>query len=474
MLKKIGRYNVINVLGQGNMATVYKAHDPHIDRTLAIKVLRPERCVDAEYRSRFLRESKAVGTLNHPNIVTIYDVGEVDNTPYIAMELLEGTPLDVFIKQKNRLDIKSIVLLGIQISEALQFAHSRNIVHRDVKPSNIILSLDEKTAKLTDFGIARIEEIDMTQHTQIGNILGTPQYMSPEQVLGERVDARSDLFSLGTILYQLISDQKPFPGTNLASLLFQIATESPIPLGNLVNDIPTSLKDVIDTLLKKDLTERYQTGDEVSNALKHVLTDLSPKQEQAVPVQKTTQTKTNLPAINLSLLSFIAAIAIFGFFHITEQQNLENHHITNYGNTLSRFMVDHIAEPVLNQDWQTVEILALDFKEKYQLNAIVIGDHENLIRASDKQQDIDQPLSKAFTYIESPDNESDNKEDFRDFDAPIVFGSQTIGRIHFQIQETKNFQTYESYNKPSFIIASLLFLAGFISIYYFSRPREPD
>ncbi|MDH5217147.1 MAG: serine/threonine protein kinase [Gammaproteobacteria bacterium] len=467
MLNKIGRYNVINILGQGNMATVYKAHDPHIDRTLAIKVLRPERCVDAEYRSRFLRESKAVGTLNHPNIVTIYDVGEVDNTPYIAMELLEGTPLDVFIKQKKRLDIKSIVILGIQISDALQFAHSRNIVHRDVKPSNIIISSDEKTAKLTDFGIARVEEIDMTQHTQIGNILGTPQYMSPEQVLGERVDARSDLFSLGTILYQLISDQKPFPGTNLASLLFQIATESPIPIGNLVNDIPASLKEVVDTLLKKDLNERYQTGEDVSVALKRVLADLTPKQEQAIPVQKSSHTKTSQPAINLSLFSFIAAIAVFGFFHITEQQNLENRHIINYGNTLSRFMVDHMAEPVLNQDWQTVEILALDFKEKYQLNAIVIGDHENLIRASDKQQDIAQPLPKEFIYRQMAD-----EVDLRVFDAPIVFGSQTIGRIHFQIQEMKNMQIDGIYNNPSFIIASLFFLGGFISIFYFSRPGK--
>lgn len=467
MLKKIGRYNVINILGQGNMATVYKAYDPHIDRTLAIKVLRPERCIDAEYRSRFLRESKAVGTLNHPNIVTIYDVGEVDNTPYIAMELLEGTPLDTLIKQKKRLDLKSIVVLGIQISNALQFAHSRNIIHRDVKPSNIIISSDEKTAKLTDFGIARIEEIDMTQHTQIGNILGTPQYMSPEQVLGERADARSDLFSLGTILYQLISDQKPFPGTNLASLLFQIATESPIPIGNLVKDIPPSLKEVIDTLLKKDLSERFQTGEDVSVALKRVLADLSPKQEQAIPVQKTTHTKSSQPAINLGLFSFIAAIAVFGFFHVTEQQNLENRHIINYGNTLSRFMVDHMAEPVLNQDWQTVEILAHDFKEKYQLNTIVIGDHENLIRASDRQQDIDQPLPKEFSYKQVAD-----KKDFHTFDAPIVFGSQTIGRIHFQIQEMKNIQTDGIYNNPSFIIASLLFLAGFISTFYFSRPGE--
>lgn len=468
MIEEIGRYKIIDVLGQGNMATVYKAHDPQINRTLAIKVLRPERCIDAEYRSRFLRESRAVGTLNHPNIVTIYDVGEVDNTPYIAMELLEGIPLDTFINDGEQLNLSDIISLGIQIASALDYAHERNIIHRDIKPSNIVLSTDRKTARLTDFGIARVEEVDITQHTQIGNLLGTPQYMSPEQVLGEQVDARSDLFSLGTILYQLISNKKPFPATNLATLLFQVATEPPIPIGIHNKNIPDSLKTVIDRLLKKDVSERFQTGKAVVLSLRSVLQELSPKNEAIPRIVKHAPQSNDRIGLFASISLLISCFLAFGVFHYSEQQRLQQEHFYAYGNTLSKFITENAAEPVLNEDWRTLEILAMDFMEKYQLSAINISNHENLIKASDKEIYINQDINEIRPNLESLNEHSFNDRRLS-FVSPIVFGNQTIGNIYFEVGEEHNPAIGHFAKQPTFYSAIFLFIMCLVSVFILSR-----
>src|SRR5690242_1435850 len=179
MLEKIGRFKILEELGRGGMAVVYKAYDPDINRPLAIKVLLEERCGNREYRSRFLAEAKAAGFLSHPNIVTIYDIGEVNDRPYIAMELLEGESLEDDMGS-NR-PILDHLAIGIQLAKALDYAHGKGIVHRDIKPSNIIRIKGSNYIKITDFGIARFEDAELTGLTRTGEVLGTPQYMSPEQ-----------------------------------------------------------------------------------------------------------------------------------------------------------------------------------------------------------------------------------------------------------------------------------------------------
>ena len=183
---KYGRYDIVGELGKGSMGVIYRAHDPQIDRVVALKVLRHDRVISEGFVQRFFKEAKAIGRLSHPSIVTVYDVGRDQGTIYIAMEFLEGTPLDRVIQEK-RLSLEEIVDLGVQVAEALDYAHQQGIVHRDIKPANIILTPTGQ-AKITDFGIARIEDPSAPQQTQAGEILGTPSYMSPEQVMSQPVD----------------------------------------------------------------------------------------------------------------------------------------------------------------------------------------------------------------------------------------------------------------------------------------------
>ena len=251
VVEKVGRYQIRELIGEGAMATVFKAYDPDINRTLAIKLLKSQLRGDSEYHVRFLREAKGAGVLSHPNIVTVFDVGDDDGHPYIAMELIEGPTVSEFVQGKKALPVRTVVEIGIQLVKALDYAHKKGIVHRDVKPGNIMMIRDTTTIKVADFGICRIDNSDATQATQIGNVLGTPNYMSPEQVLGEKVDSRSDLFSAGVVLYQLLTGHLPFDGETLISVAYKITKTEPPSLDKLRPYVPLSLRRIVDRALKK-------------------------------------------------------------------------------------------------------------------------------------------------------------------------------------------------------------------------------
>ncbi len=273
MFEHAGRYKIISKLGEGAMAEVFRAHDPEMGRSLAVKILNERFSADNNFRTRFLRESRAAGVLSHPNIVTMYDVGEVQGRPFIAMELLEGASLDQRMRAGKKFSMRETVALGVQLAEALDYAHARGIVHRDIKPSNLILLSDDATLKIADFGIARIDAPDVTSHTQTADVLGTPQYMSPEQVLGKKIDGRSDLFSVGIVLYQLLSGEKPFVAETLGTLLFRIATEPPRPLREVKADLPREIYAIVDRLLSKEPQQRYESGAALAKALRPLLKD---------------------------------------------------------------------------------------------------------------------------------------------------------------------------------------------------------
>ena len=242
IMRQVGRYQVTERLGRGGMATVYRAHDPGIGRDVAIKFLHDSLCEDEDCRARFLRESRAAGGLSHPNIVIVHDVGEIEGRPYMAMELLQGDMLSDVMQAGHALPVRDVVVMGIQLARALDYAHAHGIVHRDIKPGNIVRLEGTDTIKVTDFGIAHMEAMGSgEQRTRVGDVLGTPQYMSPEQTQGTRLDGRSDLFSVGIVLYQMLSGQRPFQGDSLVSIAMKIANEEPTPLEQLRPEVPASL-----------------------------------------------------------------------------------------------------------------------------------------------------------------------------------------------------------------------------------------
>ncbi len=271
---KYGRYQIIKELGKGAMGVVYLAHDPRIERQIALKVLRQDCVENDDLRSRFVKEAKAIGRLSHPNIVTVFDVGQDHDTIFIAMELLEGNPLNEILSER-KLSFEEIVNLAGQIAGALDYAHQRGIIHRDIKPTNIIVN-PEDHVKITDFGIARFEDTSATHQTQAGIILGTPSYMSSEQVMGETIDGRSDLYSLGVILYELCTGKMPFKGSNLSAVFMAITQETPAVPVKINPSVPVSISDLILKSLSKSPDDRFQTGNDMKEALKNCLLTMEP------------------------------------------------------------------------------------------------------------------------------------------------------------------------------------------------------
>jgi serine/threonine-protein kinase len=271
MPTKLGRYEVIRVLGKGAMGVVYEGRDPNIGRRVAIKTARRE-VVEAsgmadEMMERFLREAKAAGALNHPNIITIYDAAEEDGMAYIAMEYLEGGDLADIVDSRKRLGMEEIVEIGANICEALHVAHENGVVHRDIKPANILMPTD-KPLKVADFGIAHVSDSNLTQD---GALIGTPHYMSPEQFMGQKLDGRSDLFSVGNILYELTTGEKPFGGEALSTVMHRVIKIDPVPPTELNFAIPDALAGVIMKAQSKRPANRYKSGNEMAAALRESL-----------------------------------------------------------------------------------------------------------------------------------------------------------------------------------------------------------
>ncbi len=265
---KAGRYEVVRELGRGSMGVVYQGYDPVIGRTVAVKTMLTEGLTPEEfreYRARFQREAQAAGVLSHPSIVNVFDYGEDGGMLYLIMEYLEGKSLEKLVEGGVILPIETIIPMCEQVCGALDHAHQRGIVHRDIKPANIMI-LDSGMVKVTDFGIAKMVSMGMTQ---AGLVLGTPNYMSPEQVKGRPVDGRSDIFSLGVVLYDLVTGEMPFSGQNITTVIYKIINENPIPPRELDATIHPGLSYVICKALAKSPDERYQTCGELAYDLKN-------------------------------------------------------------------------------------------------------------------------------------------------------------------------------------------------------------
>ncbi len=436
-MRQVGRYQILELLGRGGMATVFKAHDPGIDRTIAIKFLHASLCEDEEYRNRFLREARAAGMLTHPNIATVYDVGEIEGRPYIAMELLDGEPLSELMSKGASFSIKQVLEMGIQLARALDYAHSKGVVHRDIKPANIIVSKNRNSIKVADFGIAHLESASRTQHTRIGDVIGTPQYMSPEQAMGEKVDGRSDLFSVGIVLYQLITGQKPFEADTIVALMMKIAKESPTTIQKLRPETPAALRRVIDRCLTKQPERRYQTGKELADALVKLIRTLEeerPDRPRIIPLRV---------KWTLMMAFFVAAVMGVTATVVTQRQHEALvAQVTDYGASLTRFMATQSAVPALSEDWISVEVFIQEVMRTQDFKSLTVVDRGGIVRASSNASLLDQPYSppkgELMTNpggtVEVRRIELDG-ESVINFNAPITFQTKEIGRIALGLPE---------------------------------------
>jgi serine/threonine-protein kinase len=271
-LLSIGRYEIGKPIGKGAMGLVYLARDTTINRIVAIKTMALSQEFEeselAEVKERFFREAETAGRLNHPNIVTIYDAGEENGLAYIVMEFLKGGDLIPFTKPGQVLPWPQVVSILARVADALAYAHGNKVVHRDVKPANVMYEPVSDQVKVTDFGVARLTDVSKTK---TGMVLGTPSFMSPEQLTGKKVDGRSDLFSLGVTLYQMLGGRPPFVGESLVQLMRKITGESPADIRSVNPLVPDALAAVVERALIKDVALRYQSGEEMARDLRACL-----------------------------------------------------------------------------------------------------------------------------------------------------------------------------------------------------------
>ena len=442
-MEEVGRYQVDQMVGEGAMARVYRAYDPKIDRTLAIKLLKSHLRADDEYRVRFFREAKGAGILSHPNIVTVFDVGEEDDHPFLAMEWVEGTTLADALKAGRKFTAKEVVEIGIQLVRALDYAHRKGIVHRDVKPGNVMLVKDSLTVKVADFGICRITEADthvQGQQTQMGDVLGTPHYMSPEQVLGEKVDSRSDLFSAGVVLYQLLTGLLPFEGDSLISVAFKITKSDPPSIDKVRPELPLALRRVIDRALKKQPEKRYQTGEEFAQALIAVSRDMTEDETKKGPGRGITLS-VRLALIMATLVAVTMTLTAAVLYQRQYTAMLDQ--VKSYGGSLAKLVATEMAVPLLSEDWASIDVFIQETTSRQNFHHLLVIDYQDIVRGTS-----DPPLLNAKYMppdakpMESPDSgvavQSERLADGRtvlDFMAPVLFQGKEIGKVRLGLYE---------------------------------------
>ncbi|MCA0174811.1 MAG: protein kinase [Proteobacteria bacterium] len=438
VVKQVGRYLVQGRLGRGGMATVYRATDPSIGRDVAIKFLHASLAEDAECHARFLREARAAGGLSHPHIAVVHDVGEIGGRPYMAMELIDGQTLGEALDKKPAMPIRDAVAIGIQLARALDYAHARGVVHRDIKPGNIMLLADGKTVKVTDFGIAHMDEGD-NQRTQVGAVIGTPQYMSPEQTRGDKLDGRSDLFSAGVVLYQMVTGERPFKGESLVAVATRIATEQPPPVTQARPDAPAALRRVIERCLAKPPGQRYQSGEELAEALTAVLAEIDAKAARA-----------HAPRIvslrvrwALAMACVVAVVMGITATLINQRQYAAlMGQATDYGASLARFIARQNAAEALREEWEVVGVAVDDMMLTGNFERIVVIDAKGTVRASSIPALVGKPYQAAGT--ESLGKLAGDTQAVRyavqgepvlGFEAPIEFQDHEVGRVALGIPE---------------------------------------
>ncbi|MBC3766665.1 protein kinase domain-containing protein [Neptunicella marina] len=458
----IGRYEIKELIGEGAMASVYRAYDPEIDRSVAFKILKDDHCVDEEYLSRFMREAKAAGALSHSNIVTVFDVGKIEKSPYIMMELLEGKDLGETLNEKHKLSVTETLIIGIQLAKSLDYAHKMGIVHRDIKPDNIIVLPDGETIKVADFGIARISEAEEAQKTQVGSVLGTPRYMSPEQALGEEADGRSDLFSVGAIMYEMLTGKKAFDASNIGTLMTQITQKQPAPIQDFCPNIPAGLRQIILKLLNKKPNKRFQTGGELASALAKELSSLR-EQEAEQRKQKYVPLKIRWAIYMAAIVSVLMLITVSVIFNI--QSKTMTQQAVDSGSSFAKFIATETAIPLLSEDWITLETFISEASSRDTFSYLIVTDRKGIVRGASDTRLVGKPYQppEEEEIISDKDNIHtsslmlENGSAVFNISAPILFQSTNVGQIILGLSQ-------DSLDEVKSVTGWLMFLLALITV----------
>lgn len=454
--KTLGRYRILNEVGRGATAFVYKAYDPELDRFLAIKVLRDELARDKDYRDAFLKEARLAAQLTHPSIVTIFDVGVADSKPYIGMELLEGATLDRILTTQGKINLKTVLAMAIQLSRALDYAHKRGVVHRDIKPGNIVVLKDKKTVKLTDFGIAQLDENLGKVGKRADKVLGTPEYMAPEQVLGHTVDSRSDLYSFGVLIFRMLMGMPPFMSDDLGDLFKQIIKNKPPHLIIEEDAVKDDLQDLVRKLLQKRPQKRFENTSKLTADLINIQNKLGNKkliQKKEFISLRLRWTATMAGIVFLSMCIGLATVYYMQYKALSG--------ITfDYGRSIARMLAFESSEPILLDDTIGLNALVKETSNNEQLKMVYVIDNNQIILASTQSQLVGQvfkppperELVQSQDSVEIFKREVAEKEVLFDIATPILYGDKNIGNL------------YVSFSADSMYTASKTTLVAMLSV----------
>lgn len=428
---RIGRYELGPEIGRGNMATVYRAFDPRLQREVAIKLLRSRFARDEHYRRDFLTEAHAAGRLSHAGIVTIHDVGESDGTPFIAMELLEGRTLQQRVNAEGPLSAARVVDIAVQLARALDYAHGRGVVHRDVKAENVVLAGDGSQPKLTDFGIARLRQPDSRADAVEETVAGTPDYMAPEQVSGRSVDGRADLYALGVLMYFLLGGRLPYAGDSTAATLDSIVHD-PVPdLRPADARTPSALIDLINTLMAKAPADRYQTGAELAE-------DLAQIQREMESVNGGRWRMPLSVRWPLAMGIVVAVTLVVGTTIVYFQQRaVMTELVFDYGASMVDTIAADAAEDLLLGDHVAVQAMVLDIRRNSQMAYLRIADREGRVVASSQPDEVGTAQEDLLAGETLAEREGLGRiARYRDgeaerflFQAPVIYRDQHIGEL---------------------------------------------
>jgi serine/threonine-protein kinase len=471
-MERIGRYEIVRELGRGSMSIVYEGFDGRIDRHLAIKVLRSRLSGDVSARQRFLREARAAGGLSHPNIVTVFDVGQAETKPYLVMELLPGGTLDEWLQAEryDRLTIGDILDIVAQISRALDYAHINGVIHRDIKPANVHYDSAAGQIKMMDFGIAAIEG---GKHSALADdkISGTPSHMAPELILGHAADERSDLYSLGVVLYQLLSGKLPFSGTDCDTVLRQSAVHDTLPLHPTRPDTPRELIDLTYRLMALEPSSRPAKARQVVDEIEEIIDG---RRRGILRTMRRQSHAWRGPAV---IGSAVALVMVFGMSYIySSQQQAMADATYGFGDALVSLVAQETAEALILEDATALAVLVSDFAVNPEVRHLHVSDRDGLIQASTnpylKGESVPGPEGPEIDRPGSGIALHRSDTGLLEFSAPVRFQARRVGEVRLALDGSGLERTARATLTMLAVVFSAAMLAVLSGLWWITRRHQ--